>query len=308
MRGLIGKREFLTAGLGLAAGLGLTGVGASAQPAPAGVNADGDARQSLKIPHRVAKTTLLFKGPTGFPNALAVMTDAPGGLWIGEQKVSGARLTAQYGVPEPKDLNEAAWLVDWNGKLLKTIMTPSRNTSGIAYGDGCIWMGANRAPFGIFQINMAGEVVSHRQIPLAGAGDGGGCHGLMYQDGKLWISALRLRGILRVDPKTWEPEVLIPIDLPETPRLHATAWDKGSIWLVTGTDSKSWAESGPGLARYDATTGDLLETVSFAPKSADPHGLVMHDGVLYSCDSGIHPRWKGGESPTTGYVFRIDFI
>ena len=291
----------------MAAGYGLTGVVASAQPAPSGASSALDLRPRAKIAHRLGKTTLLFKSPSGFPNALAVMTDAPGGLWIGEQKVSGAQ-TVQFGVPEPKDLNEAAWLVDWNGKLLKTIMTPSRNTSGIAYGDGCIWMGANKPPYGIFQINMAGEVISHRQILLAGGGDGGGCHGLMYQDGKLWISALRLRGILRVDPKTWEPEILIPIDLPETPRLHATAWDNGSFGLVTGTDAKSWEESGPGLARYDATSGDLLETVSFLPRSADPHGLVMHEGVLYSCDAGIHPGWKAYASPTTGFIFRIDFI
>ena len=46
------------------------------------------------------------------------------------------------------DRDESAWLVDWNGKLLKTLNTHSRNTSGMAYGDGCVWMGA------IFQIDI----------------------------------------------------------------------------------------------------------------------------------------------------------
>ena len=63
-----------------------------------------------------------------------------------------------------------------------------------------------------------------------------------------------------------------------------------------------------GLVRYDANTGELLETVTFLPKSADPHGLVMHNGSLNSCDAGIHPGWKTNDSPTTGYIFRIDFI
>ena len=35
----------------------------------------------------------------------------PEGLWIAEQKLSGAQ--AAYGMPDPKSLSEAAWLVDW---------------------------------------------------------------------------------------------------------------------------------------------------------------------------------------------------
>ena len=72
-----------------------------------------------------------------------------------------------FGVLELKDLHEAAWLVNWSGKLLKTVMTPSRNTSGMAYGDGCVWMGANELPEGVFQVDMNGMLVNHRQILLA---------------------------------------------------------------------------------------------------------------------------------------------
>ena len=302
------KRRFLASGAGVGLGLGLGAkevFGQGLQPqTPTYMRGP---QQSPNIPHRMAKTTPLFKSPRGFPNALAVMTDAPGGLWIGEQKLSGSQ-AIDFGVPEPKDLHEAAWLVDWSGKLLKTVMTPSRNTSGIAYGNGCVWMGANELPEGIFQVDMNGTLVNHHQIPLGPAHNGGGCYGLMYQDGKLWISAHRLRGVLRVDAKTWEPELLIPFDLPKTPRLHAAAWDNGTIWLVAGTDSQSWADSQPGLARFDAESGELLETVSFLPRSADPHGLIMYQGSLYSCDAGIHPGWVTYDSPMAGYIFRIDFV
>jgi len=34
----------------------------------------------------------------------------------------------------------------------------------------------------------------------------------------------------------------------------------------------------------------------------------MVDGVLYSCDAGIHPGWPNNWSKTTGQVFRIDFV
>ena len=282
------KREFMLAGLG--AGLALGGKRALAQ-------------REDSAPRRVAKTTKLFKSPSGFPNAVDA---TPEGLWIAEQKMSGEQ-AKQYGVTPPKDLSEAAWLVDWKGKLLKTVMTPSRNTSGMAVGGGYVCMGANAPPQGVFQVDMDGKVISHRQIPLGPADNGGGCHGVMWHEGKLWISALRLRGALRVDPKTWEPEFMIPFyQGPNVSRYHATAWDNGAIWQVTGNNSTSYAEGRPGLVKYDAATGRVLEIVDFAPGSCDPHGLTMHDGALISCDAGIHPNWPTNDSPTAGWIFRID--
>ncbi len=78
-------------------------------------------------PVRKIKTTALFKSPEGYPNGIAV---APEGLWICEQK------------------SDNAVLVDWKGKLLKTLKSQSKNTSGIAYGDGCVWMAGNSAAAG----------------------------------------------------------------------------------------------------------------------------------------------------------------
>ena len=287
------KREFLATSFGAGLALG-SGTAALAQ------NAGG-----RKTPTRMAKTTKLFKSPPGFPNGLAA---TPEGLWIGEQKLSAA-MAAQYKLPEPKSLDEAAWLVDWNGKLLKTVTTPCRNMSGMAVGGGCVWMVANAPPQGVFQVDMNSKLISHRQIPLGGV-DGGGCHGALWQDGKLWISSLRLRGNIRVDPKTWQPEFMIPFyqSFPDRVRYHGIAWDNGSMWQVVGNDSKSFKEGKPGLVRYDGATGRVLETVDFVPGSADPHGLAMHDGKLIGCDAGIHPNWPNNDSPTAGWIFQIDFV
>jgi len=253
----------------------------------------------------MAKTTKLFKSPRGFPNGIAV---APEGLWIAEQKLSGGQAVT-YHMTEPKDLSEKAWLVDWKGKLLKTVTTPSRNTSGMAYGDGCVWMGANAPPEGVFQVDMNSKVVSHRQITLGAPNDGGGCHGLMWHEGKIWIVANRIRGILRVDAASWAPEFMIPFySAPDRNRYHGTAWDNGAIWQIVGNESKSYAQGRPGLVKYDAETGKVLETVDFVPGSADPHGLAMHDGALISCDAGIHPGWPNNDSPTHGWIFRIDLV
>src|SRR5271154_6100508 len=187
------KRDFLLAG---AAGLALMRV-AFAQG------------RRAEVPRRSATTKTLFKSPPGFPNAIAA---TPEGLWIGEQKMSGAR-AKQYNGPEPSDLREAAWLVDWNGKLLKTIMTASRNTSGMAVGGGYLWMGAEFAPpyDGIYQYDMEGKLIAQRQVPLGTTEDGGGIHGALWQDGKLWVLANRLHAIMRIEPKSWTAEFLITL-------------------------------------------------------------------------------------------------
>ncbi len=261
------RREMIGASLGM----GLLGLrSALAQPPQA---AAGN-RNAPPVPSHKGKITKLFKSPEGYPNAMSV---APEGWWIAEQK------------------SDNAHLVDQNGKLLKTVKTESKNTSGMAFGEGYIWMCANAPPEGIFQTDLNSKTISHRQIPLGG----GGCHGADYVDGKLWIAALRLRGILRVDAKTWEPEFIIPYNVP---RAHGVAWDNGSIWLVTGS------EEGAGLIKYDAATGRVLETVQFTDPYPDPHGLAMREGNLYTCDAGIHPGWPENKSPDSGYICRIEIL
>jgi len=305
------RREFLAAGLALplASAVALADQDA-ARPGRGGREggARGGGGGRGQVPTRTAKTTKMFKSPGLYPNALAVMTDGSGGLWIGQQKAT-AQNAQSYGVPVDPAPGEAAWLVDWNGKLLKTVTTNSKNTSGMAYGNKCIWMGANAEPYGIFQVDMDSKEIAHRQIPLALGGNGGGCHGVKWHEGKLWIAALRLGGILRVDPTSWTPEVLIRASSEEKPRLHDVAFDdEGNIWVVTGNNSQSYAEGKPGLNKYDGKTGQLVMTVDFAPGSCDPHGLVWHDGHLVSCDAGLHPNWKGMESPSSGYIFSINLV
>jgi len=308
------RREFLATAvalnLGSAAALLAQGV---AMPDRGGRGARGGGGGAAaggrgNVERRTCKTTKLFKSPGLFPNALAVMTDGSGGLWIGQQKITASNAET-YKLPIDKDPDEAAWLVDWNGKLVKTVTTHSRNTSGMAYGNGCVWMGANADPWGIFQVDMNNKQVSHRQIPLSLDSNGGGCHGVKWHNGKLWIAALRLGGILRVDPTSWVPEVLIRASSEEKPRLHDVAFDdQGDIWVVTGNNSRSYTEGRAGLNKYNGKTGQLVMVVDFEPGQCDPHGLVWHDGHLVSCDAGIHPGWKANESPTSGYIFRIDLV
>jgi hypothetical protein len=321
----IRKREFIAAAFGMGA---IMGSGpAWAQAAGQWINQHDGTKPppgALNIKRRKARTTKLFLSPpygtaadarqnnqkTTFPNALAIMTDPPGGLWIGEQKLSGPIAKLYPGLPDPQDLTERAWLVDWNGKVLREVHTPRcRNTGGMAYGNGCLWRSTEYPGVGnegIYQYDLTGKLVSFHQMPL-GLRDGGGSHGAMWVDGKLWLVSNRLRGIVRVDPKTWIPDLYIP-EPPEYQRFHACAWDNGTIWQVCGNISMNPLENQAHLIRYDIETGNVIEIVDFLPGSADPHGLTIHKGQLISCDAGNHPNWPIYRSPTSGWVFRIDFV
>ena len=133
-------------------------------------------------------------------------------------------------------------------------------------------------------------------------------HGAAYVNGKLYIAALRLRGILRVDANTFAPEFLIPYSVN---RAHGIAYDEreNSIWMVSGNpEDTSQTAASMGLTQYDTETGRVLATAVFADKDCDPHGLAWHDGELYSCDAGIHPGWPDDLSPTHGQIFKINFV
>ena len=71
-----------------------------------------------QIPQRRAKTTKLFKAPPGMPNGIAV---TPEGLWIGEQKLSGAQ-AATYHMAEPRSLSEESPSAPAMGSYFSSIL------------------------------------------------------------------------------------------------------------------------------------------------------------------------------------------
>lgn len=97
-----------------------------------------------RVPIRKAKVTRRFKSPDGHPNALEA---TPQGLWVGEQ------------------VTDNAYLLDWrNGEILKKVTTESSNTSGLAYGGGYLWMGANGGP--LMRDSRPGELKYGRIVKI----------------------------------------------------------------------------------------------------------------------------------------------
>jgi hypothetical protein len=253
------------------------------------------------LPQRTATTTKLFKSPPSYPNALAVV---PEGLWVAEQRQD--------------DKTDRLWLLDWRGQIQKSIRSESKDTSGVVVGNGSLWICANNETNeGIYQTDLQGRTISHRQIPLGPSDRGGGSHGATWHDEHLWASSNRERAILRIDPHSWTVDFVIPFALPEgLTRYHGCAVLDGSMYMVSGGESKTYMEGQTCLVRYDLASGDIQEIIELAAGSCDPHGLAVHDGKLISCDSGDHPGWDKPystpgwgrqSSPTAGYIFSIDF-
>jgi len=296
----VARRDILVGSLGLGAGIVV--------PAQVLAQVQGRTSESQRIPdvpHRLARATNLFKAPELYPNALAVMTDPPGGLWVAQQKLKGIQ-AERYHVQEQSGPDQV-FLLDWTGKLLKTLSSGSEVTSGLAYGEHCLWVVANNEAdypppvTGVFQVDMNNKTLSVRQIPLGG----GGTHGAQWHEGKLWILASRLNAIIRVDPNSWIADFAIPVvrDNNLLSGVHDFAFDNdGFIWIVMLNRSETYAQSIHSLAKYDANTGTLLEVASMPAGTGYAHGLAYHEGAFYGCDAG-HPDH---DSPNAGWIFRID--
>ena len=307
MEAFLRKRDFLTAGLGLGAGLAASAV---LQPAlaQAPAAAEGGAGRG-RLPNRMAKTTQLFKAPGVYPNAMA---SAPEGLWVAQQHLTADEAKGA-GVPMLPG-KEQVWLLDMSGKVLQTRESNASNTSGLAFGNGSLWVMSNTSDSatGIHQVDIAsGRQTAQRQIPLSPNNITGGVHGGQWRDGKLWIANNRMRSIMRINPESWVGELQMPIASPPgMGRFHDFTFDKdGTMLIVIANEgTKNHTESLGGLLRVDATTGRAIETITLAPGSADPHGLAFHNGQIISCDAGYHPGWSNYDSPTSQSVFRIDII
>ena len=237
---------------------------------------------AARLSGKTVKVERLFRSPDGHPNGLETARE---GFWIGEQTT------------------DRAYLVDWKGKVLKKVDTESSNTSGIAFGDGCVWMAANgkavgRAPR--LTDATTGEVVkvdpatgkTLARYPVPG---GGGVHGLEFTDEGLWVTSLRLQKLSLVDPKDFRVIRQIPVHLQ---RAHGLAWDPPGIWCMHSTDRV--------IHKLDAHDGHILDTIALSKDAPDPHGMCLARGHLYYCDAGIAPQGKSNDSPHAGYVCRID--
>lgn len=287
------KRQFMAAGIGMGAAGLATSLAAGEAFAQAKMTDDlgrrGEGKAAV-IPRRKAKTAQMFLTPPSWPNCISVQEGK--GFWVNEQRHDR----------KP----EKAWLLDFKtGKVLHEITTHCEDTSGATWGDGYMWSGANGASVknppnppinGIFQTDMNSKQISRRQLPFGPKEDGGSCHGMGWENGKIWAYANRMEAIIRIDAKSWETDVIFPVTR-VVKRLHGITFDPregGIIWQVCGTqDPNKLGYEGyvPGLIKYNARNGKVLQIVDFVPGSCDIHDVTVWNGQLYGVDAGEHPGW-----------------
>ncbi|MBM3240151.1 hypothetical protein FJZ31_28030 [Candidatus Poribacteria bacterium] len=210
----------------------------------------------------VYKIEHVFNAPFAKPNGLETAAD---GLWAVDQVTERvAKLSYQ------------------DGSVLAAVETESHNTSGLTYGDDALWLAANgRNPFRdprptdfdygrILKVHpTSGATLSAHRMP-----DGGGVHGIEWAEGMLWLTTLRTQTLSQVNPDTFE--VLHRIPVPHT-RAHGLAWDGGYIWCVHTSHRV--------IVKLDARDGRIAETIEVKEPHPEPHGLTLHDGVLWYCDA-----------------------
>jgi streptogramin lyase len=232
------------------------------------------------------KVELLWKAPEPHPNALQATDD---GLWVADQ------------------VTDAAYLLDWTtGKLKRKVDTESSNTSGIAYGGGFLWMGANGpakdvpgwrphrptdAKTGeVLKVDAeTGKTIARYPIP-----GGGGVHGITWAENSLWVATLALRKLTQVDVNF---KILhsIPVTLDRT---HGFVLDRGSVWSLFSND---WV-----MQKLSADDGRVQEEIQLAKWSdPDPHGLALYKGKFYYSDAGVLPGGTPSPSKYGGYIARF---
>ena len=171
------------------------------------------------------------------------------------------------------------------GAALRTIYTPTANGSGITVGGGYLWTASNGESASrprrstdtglgyIYKLDLqTGEAVDRFRTP-----DGGGVHGIEWDNGNIWITAFNPLAIFLVDPSDGYRVVhKFEVDLP---RLHGLARVSDGLWCAHTTDNV--------IVKYDVDSGEEKERITMDPGDAFIHGLSIKDGELWYGDANF---------------------
>lgn len=181
------------------------------------------------------------------------------------------------------------YVMDEMGRVIRTFSTLTENGSGIAIGGGYLWTASNgktpARPFrstdthepGVLKLDIeTGELVQRFPTP-----DGGGVHGIEWDEGRLWLTQFNPKAIVLVDAEDFHVIRSFPSDLGSP---HGLARDGDGIWCSDRSEHV--------VVKYHVTTGEELDRIIFPEPGPEPHGLSIKDGVLWYADAAY-----SGETP-----------
>lgn len=222
-----------------------------------------------------------FRAPYSMPNGLQASGD---GIWVVDQVTDRAALL------DVSDADEYGML-----RMRFEVPTESSNTSGLAWGDGSLWLAANgsaekwRTPRDtdadsgeILRVDPTTGITMGRW-PLPG---GGGTHGLEYdsfESGTLWLTTLREQTLTQVRISDWSIQRVLPLPYG---RAHGVVRVESGVWVVHTSDRT--------IVKLDVDAGTVLDRIDVDPGYPEPHGLSLYGDRFIYCDA------------TSGWVARID--
>ena len=175
------------------------------------------------------------------------------------------------------------FILDKKGEVIDEFSTLCENGSGITIGDNCIWLASNgetqARPFRgsdthmnwILKIDMKSkELISRFPTP-----DGGGVHGLEWDDGLLWITAFNPTALILVNPNTFE--IKFKFEINQSP--HGLASDGNGIWCSDRVDRN--------IIKYNKNDGNILDEILIPKDGPDPHGLSIKNNTLWYSDAAF---------------------
>ena len=223
------------------------------------------------MPTKIEK---MFRSPYSVPNGLQVTDD---NLWIVDQitdRVALVEITADsdYTVP----------------KLIRDIPSESSNTSGMASGEGALWLAANgpgerwrpvrdtdaKPGTGeIFKVDPAtGKTLGRYPIP-----DGGGTHGVeydTYDEGHLWVQTLKNQVTHKVRISDWSVQKTLPLPYG---RGHGMVRVEDGLWVTHTSDRV--------IVKLDLEDGTILDSIEVPENCPEPHGLSIYGPDFLYCDA-----------------------
>ena len=222
------------------------------------------------------KIEKLFRAPYGNPNGLQLTEE---GLWIVDQVTDRAALVSM----KDEDFDD-----DYGTRrMLRDIPSESSNTSGMAYGDGSLWLAAN-GPGKTFRLpretdSSQGQVlrvdpntgVTQRRCDLPTAG---GTHGIEFDNiepGTIWLTTLKEKTITQMRIDDWS--VIRSLKLPLNRAHGVVRMDEEGIWVVHTGDRV--------IVKLDLETNEELDRIVVPDRHPQPHGLSICDGGFLYCDA-----------------------
>ena len=215
-----------------------------------------------------------FDSPCELPNGLQWVGDE---LYVMDQK------------------SDEVFVLDDAGAIVRRIGTPTENGSGITFDGEFLWTASNGKTAvrearptdtglgWVLKLNArSGEMVDRFRTP-----DGGGVHGLEWDDGNIWVTAFNPTALHLVDGESYAVLATFPVELP---RLHGLARDGDGIWCAHTGDRL--------IVKYDVESGRETDRITFGSDDPFPHGLSIRQGELWYADAdyrvaGFEGTWRG---------------